>query len=218
MSLRRPTAALLIYLHPFWGVISDTRSLHSISILHIHILPTCVHHEYFFLSRDWPYDHRIFRSMITLGYIIPVFLMFASTFKRTHWLVPGYCLGQISRMERALRRQPRNPCKGDSSLAKIGVILVSCSCGKWSPIDADVSNRFRPQPLETKCCTPRPKWSCTTYFVPCLEFLYQVGTSSANSNPGAGEHTGRFSGNLYPKIRSWQTWYQSQADHWLILS
>ena len=25
------------------------------------------------------------------------------------------------------------------SLAKIGVILVSCSCGKWSPIDADVS-------------------------------------------------------------------------------
>ena len=76
--------------------------------------------------------------MIIPCYIIPVFLMFASTFKRTHWLVPGYCLGQISRMERALRRQPRNPCKGDSSLAKIGVILVSCSCGKWSPIDADV--------------------------------------------------------------------------------
>ena len=23
------------------------------------------------------------------------------------------------------------------SIAKIGVILVSCSCGKWSPIDAD---------------------------------------------------------------------------------
>ena len=85
------------------------------------------------------------------------------------------------------------------SLAKIGVILVSCSCGKWSPIDADVFNRFRPQPLETKCCTPRPQWSCTTYFVPCLEFLYQVGTSSANSNPGADERTGRFSGNLYPK-------------------
>ena len=34
--------------------------------------------------------------MITPCYIIPVFLMFASTFKRTHWLVPGYCLGQIS--------------------------------------------------------------------------------------------------------------------------
>ena len=30
-------------------------------------------------------------------------------------------------------------------------------------------------------------------------FLYQVGTSSANSNPGDGEHPGRFSGNLYPE-------------------
>ena len=57
------------------------------------------------------------------------------------------------------------------SLAKIGVILVSCSCGKWSPIDADVSNRFRPQPLETKCCTPWPKWSCTTYFCSLLGIL-----------------------------------------------
>ena len=158
----------------------------------------------FCLFRDWRYDRRIFRSMIIHYYIIPVFLMFASTFKRTHWLVPGYCLGQISCMERALRRQPRNPCKGDSSLAKIGVILVSCSCGKWSPIDADVpQNRFRHQPLETKCCTPRPQWPCTTYFVLCLEFLYQVGASSANSNPGASEHKGHFLENLYPKNRSW---------------
>ena len=85
------------------------------------------------------------------------------------------------------------------SLAKIGVSLVSCSCGKWSPIDADAPNRFRPRSLETKCCTPRPKWSCTSYFCTCLEFLYQVGTSSANSNPGADERTCRFSGNLYPK-------------------
>ena len=37
--------------------------------------------------------------MITPCYIIAVFLMFASTFKRTHWLVPGYCLGQIPRLE-----------------------------------------------------------------------------------------------------------------------
>ena len=29
----------------------------------------------------------------------------------------------------------------------------------------------------------------------CLEFLYQVGASSANSNPGAGEHKGHFLGN-----------------------
>ena len=37
----------------------------------------------------------------------------------------------------ALRWQPRNLRSDGSSLAKIGVILVSCSCGKWSPIDAD---------------------------------------------------------------------------------
>ena len=69
-----------------------------------------------------------------------MFIMFASTFKSTHWLVPGYCLGQIFLARRgATRCQPRNPLKGDSSLAKIGVNLVSCSCGKWSPIDTDVS-------------------------------------------------------------------------------
>ena len=134
--------------------------------------------------------------MINNCIIIPVLLMFASTFKRTHWLVPGYCLGQIPCLERALRRQPRNLRNDDSSLAKIGVILVSCSCGKWSPIDADEPpNRFRHQPLETKCCTPRPQWSCTTYFVLCLEFLYQVGASSANINPGGGEPKGHFLGN-----------------------
>ena len=59
VSPRRPTAALLIYLHPVRGVISDTRSLHSISILHIHILPACVHHG-FRIFRDRRYGHRIF--------------------------------------------------------------------------------------------------------------------------------------------------------------
>ena len=80
--------------------------------------------------------------------------MFASTFKRTHWLVPGYCLGQIALRGGMLRGDTLGTYVVDvCSLAKIGVILVSCSCGKWSPIDADVPNRFRPQPLETKCCT-----------------------------------------------------------------
>ena len=55
----------------------------------------------------------------------------------THWLVPGYCLGQISCVERSVAMIARNLRNGDSSLAKIGVIQVSCSCGKWSPIDAD---------------------------------------------------------------------------------
>ena len=76
--------------------------------------------------------------MITPCYIIPVFLMFASTFKRTHWLVPGYCLGQISCLEISIAMTVPEPLQCDSSLAKIGVILVSYSCGKWSPIDADV--------------------------------------------------------------------------------
>ena len=98
--------------------------------------------------------------------------MFASTFKRTHWLVPGYCLGQIALRGGMHRGDTLGTYAVDvCSLAKIGVILVSCSCGKWSPIDADVSNRFRPQPLETKCCTPRPKWSCTTYFCSLLGIL-----------------------------------------------
>mgnify|MGYP005814834649 CR=1 FL=1 len=48
-------------------------------------------------------DYGKFPSIIIICYIIPVFLMFASTFKSTHWLVPGYCLGQISCMERSDR-------------------------------------------------------------------------------------------------------------------
>ena len=170
MSLRRPTAALLIYLYLFEESFQTlelyTLFLYCIFIFYLH---ACIMNFVYLMADVMVIGY--FRSMITPCYIIPAFLMFASTFKRTHWLVPGYCLGQISRMEIALRWQPRNPRKGDSSLAKIGVILVSCSCGKWSPIDADVSNRFRPQPLETKCCTPRPKWSCTTYFCSLLGIL-----------------------------------------------
>ena len=134
-----PDCGIVNLFAPFRGVISDTRSAHSIStpVLHVHISPACVHLG-FRLLHGRRYHHKIFRSMITPCYIIPVFIMFASTFKHTHWLAPGYCLGQISCVERALRRQPRNPCKGDSSLTKIGVILVSCSCGKWSLIGADV--------------------------------------------------------------------------------
>ena len=186
MSLRRPTAALFLFLHfpleesfrhsfgtsiiisafSARGVI-QTLAWHPVFYFGI-FLTICVHLGLSYIS--WQTcDHLINPEHV--WYIIPVFLMFASTFKRTHWLVPGYCLGQISCVERALRWQPRNLRNDDSSLAKIGVILVSCSCGKWSPIDADVSNRFRPQPLETKCCTPRPKWSCTTYLCSLLGIL-----------------------------------------------
>ena len=50
-----------------------------------------------------------FQSMIIGCYIIPVFIMFASTFKSTHWLVPGYCLGQISCMERSIAMTAPEP-------------------------------------------------------------------------------------------------------------
>ena len=95
-----PDCGIVILFAPFRGVIPDTRSVHSIStpVSHIHILPAYVHHGFRWFH-DRRYHHKIFRSMITPCYIIPVFLMFASTFKRTHWLVPGYCLGQIPRLE-----------------------------------------------------------------------------------------------------------------------
>ena len=105
VSLRHPTEACFMLLS-FRGVASDTRSVHSISVLwlHRHVLyeqPACVHRG-FCLFRDWHCDHRIFQSMIIICYIIPLFIMFASTFKSTHWLVPGYCLGQISCLERSV--------------------------------------------------------------------------------------------------------------------
>ena len=149
------------------------------------------------LFRNWRSDHGIFQNMIINGYIILVFLMFASTFKVLTGLSLAIVLARFLARRGATRWQPRNLSNGDSSLVKIGVNLVSCSCWEMeSHRHRCFTTRFRHQPLETICCTHRPGWSCTTYFVPCLEFLYQVGTSSANSNPGAGEHTGRFSGNL----------------------
>ena len=160
---------------------------------------------------SWQTCEHLINLEQCLIFIIPVFLMFASTFKRTHWLVPGYCLGQIPRLEMSdmvttseptcwpLQPREDRSYPGQLFLWEMESHRRRCT-----------TDRFRHQPLATKCCTPRPKWSCTAYFCTCLEFLYQVGTSSANSNPGAGEHTGRFSGNLYPKIRSWQWWRRRQ--------
>ena len=75
--------------------------------------------------------------MIIVCYIIPVFKMFASTFKVLTSLSLAIVLARLLVWGGALRCQPRNLRNDDSGLAKIGVILVSCSCGKWSPIDAD---------------------------------------------------------------------------------
>ena len=130
--------------------------------------------------------------------------MFASTFKRTHWLVPGYCLGQISCVEKSVTTtapEPMQCCqqpREDRSYPGQLFLWEMESHGHWW-----TTNRFRHQPLETFCCTRRTEWSCTTYFVFCLEFLYQVGASSANSNPGTDEHDGLFLEIYTRKTRSW---------------
>ena len=77
--------------------------------------------------------------MIIICDIVPVFIMFASTFKVLTGLSLAIVLARFLAGRGALRWQPRNLGNGDSSLAKIGIIQVSCSCGKWSPIDAEVS-------------------------------------------------------------------------------
>ena len=111
MSLRRPLR------HYFYICIfrsrshSDTRLAPVLLFLHFPLEESFRHSfgtQYFILVYFYPYvcimvsrifSWRMYDRLLNLeyvGYIIPVFLMFASTFKRTHWLVPGYCLGQIS--------------------------------------------------------------------------------------------------------------------------
>ena len=109
VSPRRPTVALLFlhfplkesFRHSFGtSIIISAFSARGViqtlvwhPVFHFGIfLSICVHHgfSYIFVTDVW--------SSIKSGvcwYIIPVFLMFASTFKHTHWLVPVYCLGQI---------------------------------------------------------------------------------------------------------------------------
>ena len=161
MSLRRPTVACLLFVYfisplcgvaqtPDWGtlsvvVLSRRRFRHPIGAffisilgLHIHVLyeqPACVQHGFWF--HDWRCDHRIFQSMIIVCYMIPVFIMFASTFKLLTGLSLAIVLARFLAWRGALRCQPRNPRNGDNNLAKIGVNLVSCSCGKWIPMAID---------------------------------------------------------------------------------
>jgi hypothetical protein len=102
---------------------------------------TCLHASWI-LFRDWLSDHELFQCMIIICYIIPVFMMFASTFKVLTGLSLAIVLARFLAWRGAKWRQPRNLGTDDISRAKIGVIQVSCSCGKWSPIDAD-----DPEPL-----------------------------------------------------------------------
>ena len=156
MSHRRPTVACLLFLlfiSPLCGVaptpdcgiiIPAVSSRGVIQTLVWHpvfyfwlLLPTCVHHEYFVYLVTDAMIIEYFLNMFSLDILYP-----CSKCLRVHsnvltGLSLAIVLARFLAWRRALRRQPRNPCKGDSNLAKIGVILVSCSCGKWSPIDAD---------------------------------------------------------------------------------
>ena len=95
---------------------SDTRLAPVLLFLHFPLEESFRHSfgtQYFILVYFYPYVCIIFFFVYFVTdvwshsnpgrdwYIISVFLMFASTFKRTHWLVPGYCLGQIPRLERS---------------------------------------------------------------------------------------------------------------------
>ena len=65
--------------------------------------------------------------------------MFASTFKVLTGLSLAIILARFLARRGATVMTARNLSNSDSSLVKIGVNLVSCSCGKWSPIDTDDS-------------------------------------------------------------------------------
>ena len=99
---------------------------YCIFMLYINNLLACI--MVFILFYDWRHDHRIIQSMIIVCYVIPVLIMFASTFKVLTSLSLAIVLARFLAWRGALRRQPRNLSNGDSSLVKIGVNLVSCSC------------------------------------------------------------------------------------------
>ena len=141
-SHRRPTAARLLFISlmspfcgvaqtPDWGIL-----FYSLIALLMCCEITCLHASWI-LFCDWCCDHKIFHSMTIICYITLVFMMFASTFKVLTGLSLAIVLDRFLAWRGALRWQPRNLRNDDSSLAKIGVIQVSCSCWKWSPIDAD---------------------------------------------------------------------------------
>ena len=139
MSLRRPTAALLNLFATIRGVISDTRSVHSIftPVLHVHFFRMRASRFSFILWQTLS-SWKNFGAWLSLIILYP-----CSKCLRVHsnvltGLSLAIVLARFLAWRRALRRQPRNLRYDDSSRAKIGVILVSCSCGKWSPIDADV--------------------------------------------------------------------------------
>ena len=65
-----------------------------------------------------------------------LFILLASTFKRTHWLVPGYLLGQVRIFCKEYYHDGR--AKPRIAATRIGVIRVSCSCGNGAPSTLEI--------------------------------------------------------------------------------
>ena len=160
MSPRRPTLACVLFhllISPLCGVAQtpDWGTLHTIILSRRHFRHLIGAFHFYslivyscfiwmiYLRASWTLYHNrqviieYFKNMVISGYIIPVFLMFASTFKVLTGLSLAIVLARFLAWRGALWWQPRNLSNGDRSFAKIGVIQVSCSCGKWSPIDTD---------------------------------------------------------------------------------
>ena len=136
MSLRRPTAALLILVHPF----EESFQTLDQCILFLYCIFIFYPHAYIM---DFAYFVTDVMVIEYFGAWLPLVILYpCSKGLRVHsnvltGLSLAIVLARFLAWKRALRRRPRNLRSVDSSLAKIGVILVSCSCGKWSPIDAD---------------------------------------------------------------------------------
>ena len=163
-----------------------------LSMFYMNNLPVCVMN---FISWQTKWSWNISEHGYHLLYYTCVHNV-CEYIQSTHWLVPGYCLGEISCLERSAAMtapEPRlwwqQPREDRSYPGQLFLWEMESHRRWWT------ANRFRHQPLETICYTHWPEWSCTTYFVFRLEFLYQVGVSSANSNPGAGEHKDHLLGN-----------------------
>ena len=105
---------------PDWGMIyliilSRRRFRHPIGAFYFYsiiaysccIWITCLCASWI-LFCDWRCDHEIFQSMSIFHIIIPVFIMFASTFKVLTGLSLAIVLARFLAWRGALRRQPRN--------------------------------------------------------------------------------------------------------------
>ena len=166
-SLRRPTVACLLFiLHisplcgvaqtPDWGmlyiiILSRRRFRHPIGLLYFFLFSdchscliwiTCLRASWI-LFCDWLSDRKLF--------LVHVYhLLYYACFHNVCEYIQKYSLAcpwllawpDFLLEEERIDDSPQNLGTDESSRAKIGVIQVSCSCGKWSPIDAD-----DPEPL-----------------------------------------------------------------------